>query len=476
MTELLELNGIDVSTGTYATSPVSLSALAAALRDNGAAPPDARDLRRRHRASEAHFGLAYGYRADDLASAGWGMVVAETISMEIMDALAPLLQLRKDEAGEVFQVLAVRAGESKNDFLARHGTGPSVVDPHVVPYYLLLVGGPEQIPFEFQYQLGVSYAVGRLDLPDPTAYAAYAASVVAAERDDAARRAETSARRSLQLFATRHPDDTPTALSSSRLVEPLGNQLGAHTGVWDTSSDVGAGATKSRLLDLLVGPDGPDVLFTAGHGLSAAPGTPPEVVGALLCQDWPGPLAASGPVDAEHYVAADDLGDAAVRPRVVFTFACFGAGTPRRSDYPGGTGSLVELADRAFTSRLPQRMLSQPAGGALAFVGHVDRAWSCSFLWKRMATQITPFRSTLLALMNGERLGFAMEAMTARYAELATEVTDRLQTERTYGTAVDATELVGLWTALHDSRGYVVLGDPAVRVAPAGSAGLGPGT
>ena len=78
--------------------------------------------------------------------------------------------------------------------------------------------------------------------------------------------------------------------------------------------------------------------------------------------------------------------------------------------------------------------------------------------------------------MNGERLGFAMEAMTARYAELATEVTDRLQTERTYGTAVDATELVGLWTALHDSRGYVVLGDPAVRVAPAGSAGLDPRT
>ena len=117
-------------------------------------------------------------------------------------------------------------------------------------------------------------------------------------------------------------------------------------------------------------------------------------------------------------------------------------------------------------------MLSAAAGGALAFVGHVDRAWSCSFLWKRLASQITPFRSTLLALMNGERLGFAMESLTARYAEMATEVTLRLDEERRYGTAVDETELVGLWTALHDSRGYVVLGDPAVRVAPAGSAGL----
>ena len=57
-----------------------------------------------------------------------------------------------------------------------------MVDPRRVPYYLLLAGSPDQVPFEVQYQLGVSYAVGRLDLGDAEACAAYAASVVAAER------------------------------------------------------------------------------------------------------------------------------------------------------------------------------------------------------------------------------------------------------------------------------------------------------
>ena len=346
MTELLELNGIDVSTGTYATSPVSVSALAAALRGNSAAPPDANDLRRRHLASEPHFGLAYGYHADDLASAGWGLVVAETISMEIMDALAPLLQLRKDEAGEVFQVLALRAGESKNDFLARHGTGPSVVDPHVVPYYLLLVGGPEQIPFDVPVPARrlVRGRAARPAGPDGVR------RLRRVRRRGRARRCRAAARRSrrtrLQLFATWHPGDTPTPLSASRLVEPLGSQLRrAHRRL----GDVGATSARARpsraWSDLLVGPDGPDVLFTAGHGRSAAPARPPEVVGALLCQDWPGPLGAPGPVDEEHYVARDDLR----RRRRAVPGSC----SPSRASGRAPRGGPTTRAARARRSSSP---------------------------------------------------------------------------------------------------------------------------
>ena len=53
--------------------------------------------------------------------------------------------------------------------------------PAKLPYYVMLVGSPEQIPFEFQYLLGVEYAVGRLSFDDATDYARYANSTIAYE-------------------------------------------------------------------------------------------------------------------------------------------------------------------------------------------------------------------------------------------------------------------------------------------------------
>jgi hypothetical protein len=471
--DLLVLNGIDVGTGDYLTPQLALADVAGALRGDPSPPPGLRELRRRRKDDEDHYGVVYGRDPQDLSSVGWGVVVPPGLDPAVLEALDPLLRLREEQAGDLFRRLELRPGEDKDDLLARHGMGPSVADPRKVPYYLLLLGSPVQVPFDVQYQLGVSYAVGRVDLEDPEACAAYAATVVAGERGlDVP--AATAARR-LHLFATRHPGDTPTALSASRLVEPLHGELRAAARAWHVDTDVGAGATRGRLEELLTGPDAPDLLFTASHGIGGR-GAGRDLAGALLCQDWPGPFAARGPLHDTQYLAGHHLpADAPVRPRVVFSFACFGAGTPSVSEYPGGPDGAGELATTGFTARLPQRLLGAPAGGALAFVGHVDRAWSCSFLWKGLDAQVTPFQSTLLALMDGARLGSAMESLTSRYAEIATELTRRMEGLRTYGKRIDDADLVGLWTATHDARAHVVLGDPAVRVAPRGSAGLAVG-
>ena len=87
------------------------------------------------------------------------------------------------------------------------GAGPGPVDPDVLPGYLLLAGGPDEIPFTFQYQLDVQYAVDRLDFGRPEDYESYAISVVRAET------AGTRRGSSIAIFATSHADD-PDKLSS----------------------------------------------------------------------------------------------------------------------------------------------------------------------------------------------------------------------------------------------------------------------
>jgi hypothetical protein len=190
--------------------------------------------------------------------------------------------------------------------------------------------------------------------------------------------------------------------------------------------------------------------------------------GALVCGDWPGP-GAGRPITPEMYLAAADVADDA-RPAglISFHFACFGAGTPHEDEFSHITSRARERAQIAaapFVAALPQRLLAHPEGGALAVVGHVERAWGSSFLWAGAGPQTEAFRAAILGLMDGVPVGHAVDALNQRYADLAAMLSSELELLKV-GKLADDVALSAIWSAANDARGFAVIGDPAVRLGP----------
>jgi hypothetical protein len=494
-TNELVFNGLDGSTGDYLLSEVEAE-LAHRARGEELDPAHLRDLRARAQAGEATFGVV-GTVDDpnDLTQTGWGVVFASSADASIRQALGELLDWRKRQASgsderryqEYSGQRGYHAGETKEQFLRDRRAGPSgPADPDQMPYYLLLVGSPEEIPYSFQYQLDVQYAVGRIHFDSLEAYAAYARSVVTAE-------AANPRPARVGFFGVANPDDAATRLSADLLVAPLAAAVAEWQArpsfgrtPWQIQTTRPGEATKGRLSELLGGPETPALLFTASHGLGFPSGDSRQEAfqGALVCQDWPGPHAwpRGESIPREHYFAAEDVSDdARLLGMVAFHFACYGVGTPRLDDYPQivngrlsaqnalGTRLAQPIAPRPFVARLPQRLLGHPRGGALAVVGHVERALGSSFVWRTEGgaprSNLAVFEGGLSRLLRGYRVGAAIETFNERYAEVSAALSDEIREIEQFGKIGDPVELARMWTASADARGYAIFGDPAVRLS-----------
>jgi hypothetical protein len=488
---LIYPNGIDAETGQPLLPPLPVELVAGLAQGRPIAKAELDELRARvaelERQRTAHLGVMAGIDPNNLAEAGWGVIFAQEDQAQrpaLREALAPLLALRRGQAGERYRDETVNAdflyqpGESMNAWRARNGGAPGKVDPRRLPYYLLIVGDPQRIPFDFQYQLDVAHAVGRIHFDTLDEYHSYARSVTAAENPAQ----PLALARSAAFFGVRNPFDMATQLSVGHLVTPLADALGPKFPGWQMQRWMEDAASKAQLGRLLGGDSTPAFLFSASHGAGISASNPSRQraeQGALICSDWPG----AGPVQRAMQLSAEDIGsDASLLGLIAFFFACFGAGTPQFDDFAISTqmqemldaGQVVTgleqhqrraIAPHPFVARLPQRLLGHPRGGALAVVGHVDRAWGSSFIWEG-ARQLATFESGLTRLLGGERLGVVIEDFNDRYAELSTELTARIQAIK-FHEIVPPEELAGLWIANNDARSYVILGDPAVKLAVA---------
>ncbi len=478
MSKELYLNGIDASTGGPMDGDfvITTDMIAKVARGQKLTPEDLKDAKLRKALDQAkkdHFGVAEGIDNTNLAETGWSVIFPADLPQKSVDgikeALKPLLDLRKEQASKndetfykevIGPELGAKNGESKNEFLKRFGRGPGPANPEKFPYYAMIVGSPETIPFSFQYQLDVQYAVGRVYFDRLEDYYQYATSVVAAETKKL-HRAKKAA-----FFGVANPDDKATQMSSKGLINPLAKQMKDQYADWAVDVVDPAKATKANLANYMGGKNTPALLFTASHGMNFKLDDPRLLrhTGSLLCGDWPGPKARV-PVKEDMYFSADDISaDADVFGMFAFIFACYGGGIPKSDNfYRQAFGMQKDIAPYAFVSQLPLKLLSHPKGGALGVFAHVERAWGSSIQWEGLENDIETFDSTVDSLLKGDPAGVATEYFNERYAEISTILTEEL--DQTTPETQDDVKLAGMWTSNNDARNYSFIGDPAVRLA-----------
>lgn len=497
MSDEIFFNGIDAETGQYLMPPIERSATLDLIKGMGQDSRVVNWLRRMWTViSQPHLGLPLDVRPEVVAEAGWAIVFHRDEEDAVKQAFAPLIEHRKRQVlahrqqnppvgvdGEVGEVDIVKVltyqgdeGDDANRWLARLDVSSGSVVPTKVPYYLLIVGSPTRIPFLFSQNLDVEYAVGRLHFDRVEEYSRYVQNVIAYETGDAVANTKEAV-----FWGTRHDFDRATQLSADWLVKPLADGLPADNGQpatpgvatkwgYHTRKLWGPAATKSALKEVFA-PTGdgaadvppPAFLFTASHGMGWSKPNDKQAAdqGALVCQDWPG----FGGINAPHYFAASDLlqSDPRAQGLIAFFFACYGAGTPLHDRFLHKAGEAPPLiAQEPFIAALPKTLLAQ--GGALACIGHVERAWGYSIQPPTVESpQLLPFQNAIGRILIGQPIGHALKDFNERYAALSSQLAGTLE-RIGFGQTVDESTLAANWIERNDAQGYAVIGDPAVHL------------
>lgn len=441
-------------------------------------------------ANSTHLGTDYSVDdPNDLTQAGWGIIFASDADPTIKTQLQPLIDLRSRQVQDpkLFRVFdgptngGVLPGQTADSWAQQRGVSLTApVDPYQggVPFYLLIVGSPDRIPFEFQALLKMQWAVGRLAFDDVEDYGRYAQAVVQYE-DPTFRPFQ---RKNAAVWVTRNYGDIATAMLSGAVCEDFlstTNALGSRPG-FNLDAFANEKATKAQLVEILRGnlPGGaPAVFFTGSHGCEYSDSdsaTQRRYQGALVTQEWmPGTSAGS----ANQFSGEDVPADARLQGAIAFLFACYSGGCPTTdSYYRKPDGSPISLAPAPMIASLPQALLRN---GTLAVIGHVDMAFPYAFQDVNGTPQMQAVRTPLELLLRGKRAGLAADSLSILWSSLSAQLGLALGANPVPASAAPTATasaapappaaaispaIPRLTIARDDARNYILLGDPAVRL------------
>lgn len=428
----------------------------------------------------------------NLAVQRWGIVVPEGKDGDaLLSAMRPLIEFRAEEQGKKPVEFRVRPNldrKGTKDWLFNVYENPDIYEEDR-PLYLCLLGGPEQASLEFQQSVAHSTFIGRVhfDKPDGSidveGYAEYAKKVV-----HYARNGFTTQAPELLYYVAR--DGTratrnavpklvvPSVDTSNRAVQR--GKLNAN--VRELQAD-----SVSRLLAAQAAVPGgiarPSVMLSVSHGL----GGNEDDYGSADAQRRRQGALVLGP---KEVLDAEVLAKNAFLPGGMWLcFACFGAGTPTTSEYFNWLSELsrlgayrdsaqivlqsLALSGKGFIASLPQAALRNP-NGPLAVIGHIDLAWNFSYvdLENPSENRSAKFTRALHAMAMGERMGVAHDEITEWFRVTNFSLSSMYEASddariNNRPDPIDPAKRGPLWLLRNDLRGYVLLGDPAVRLPQA---------
>ncbi len=417
---------------------------------------------------------------DRLSRQRWGLVVPQgPRGQQLLARVRRLREHREAQQGgrpaQVYCVPPGMDGVSAANWKRTVFRDEAVSEPER-PRYLLLLGDLDEVSLELQQELGTDAFVGRLTFPTDEGYDAYVDKVLRWEA------MEVRAHRPRVIFYTAQDGSCATRRGREMLIEPgisdcRSRTTDASQPLVEVHDIIGeAGDPLGELLARAAEP-GPTVLFSLSHGVGAPHGgwssfpRQRELQGALV-------------LPGGQFLTAADLASRPFLPGGVwFCLACFSAGTPAPSSYTPWlrelasthaeaarilAGTLPRPGDRPFIAALPQSVLANPQG-PLAVMGHADLAWSSGFNdhGRGMPSR---FLGVVQALLESRRAGAAIHTLLRFFGEANNALTmlylrEALEREAGKSCSVSPQDKAELWVRRQDLAGYMLLGDPAARLA-----------
>lgn len=410
----------------------------------------------------------------DPLSVGWSFLVSDKDpqKQEIIQAMEPLALHRKMK--EPAQPLVYNCTQEFEWFNWMRDNCWSISVTYK-PYYVLIVGGPDQIPFRFQTMLDSTVAVGRVSFDSIKDLKTYIEKIIRLEKNK-----KSTLRKKAFIFATDYGPQDPTFYSHKFMADPISKHI-KETLHFKTTTLFEDDATKANLKNAVTNAN-PALIYVASHGIGAQGqgiNIQKRVNGAVCCQE----LGQNPNIPPEDGIfSGDDVpsGGACAEGSAFFDFSCYGYGTPSRSDFyhwttptnartPGAEFNAVE----DFIAALPKKLLAHPRG-PVGFFGHVDTAWLCAFadpnnayILQRWSNRMGPFKKAVEEILKGHTLGMVLNSMNANYSignQVLTNTYDRVHSGEEVMTPEKNATLVDYWITRTDAANYMLFGDPATNV------------